>query len=121
MSENNDINNPVSDDNPDEPYDSETTQEDVPSFTNIINGLQNMINVVNLQADTNYVNQNINPNAVATTTPDSFNPYVNLDSMTQDDNSVVWRCYGQKWTQSDPRKYGGPTCSVESRFYYSQW
>ena len=49
-----------------------------------------MINVVNLQADTNYVNQNINPNAVATTTPDSFNPYVNLDSMTQTDNSLVF-------------------------------
>ena len=90
MSENNDINNPVSEDNPDEPDDSETTQEDIPSFTNIINGLQNMINVVNLQADTNYVNQNTNQNAVTTSTLESFNPYVNLDSMTQTDNSLVF-------------------------------
>ena len=94
MSENNDINNPVSDDNPDEPDDSETTPEDVPSFTNIINGLQNMINVVNLQADTNYANQNIQGTTTnqptTTTNSSSFNPYINLDSMTQNDNSIVF-------------------------------
>ena len=65
---------------------SDNLEQQTPTFTSIINGLQNIVDTANLQANNNYYNpySDINPNT------GSFNPFFNLDSVNQTNDSVVF-------------------------------
>ena len=64
----------------------DNSEQQTPTFTSIINGLQNIVDTANLQANNNYYNpySDINPNT------GSFNPFFNLDSVNQTNDSLVF-------------------------------
>ena len=72
---------------------NEVSELQTPSFTNIINGLQNLVDTANLQANNNYLNSNngIIDNVESTTeNTGDFNPFFNLDSVNETNDSVIF-------------------------------
>ena len=76
-------NNNINSSDTDSGNNSESDQDTNINATDIVNGLQNILNIANLQANNDYVS-NINNNQT------NFNPYFNLDSVNQTEDSLVF-------------------------------
>ena len=67
------------------------TEQQIPSLTNIVNGLQNIVDAANLQANNNYFNSyNITNQTNNTQNTGNLNPFFNLDSVNQTNDSLVF-------------------------------